>query len=272
MYFSRIRIKPDFFESPALSTMVVNQLKSVYGAHKLLWDLFPDQKQRSYLFRGEMDTDQGRLRSLPLYYVVSPKPPIENTLFDAQVKQYCPLVSQGSFFHFKLRANPVVAKKKEGKKNSVHHDVVMNCKHDIYQKLSKILGIEPTNSSSMKKIIIKKGTKTIGNAIQQLDTNFICEEGRSPLFSYINLQTDKCLHEWLDRKGKKEGGFQLSGELQTTGYQSHRISEKGKNAGFCSVDFEGKIMVTDPKKFKDTLFLGIGRAKSFGCGLMMIKP
>jgi CRISPR system Cascade subunit CasE len=37
------------------------------------------------------------------------------------------------------------------------------------------------------------------------------------------------------------------------------------------VDFEGTIEITDPGIFVEALFTGIGPAKAFGCGLMLVR-
>jgi len=36
------------------------------------------------------------------------------------------------------------------------------------------------------------------------------------------------------------------------------------------IDFEGFLTVTDPNLFVASLVCGIGRAKAYGCGLMLI--
>jgi len=45
----------------------------------------------------------------------------------------------------------------------------------------------------------------------------------------------------------------------------------GVNSRFSSVDFLGDLEITDVEKFTKALFQGIGRAKAFGCGLMLVK-
>ncbi|MGY6275374.1 type I-E CRISPR-associated protein Cas6/Cse3/CasE [Methylomonas sp. MgM2] len=47
--------------------------------------------------------------------------------------------------------------------------------------------------------------------------------------------------------------------------------KKGQKSCFSSVDFCGELQITDPEKFRQTLFNGLGRAKAFGCGLLMVK-
>ncbi|MBU4427334.1 MAG: type I-E CRISPR-associated protein Cas6/Cse3/CasE, partial [Proteobacteria bacterium] len=38
-----------------------------------------------------------------------------------------------------------------------------------------------------------------------------------------------------------------------------------------TLDFEGKLKIVDADRFKKSLFNGIGSAKAFGCGMMMVK-
>ena len=60
-------------------------------------------------------------------------------------------------------------------------------------------------------------------------------------------------------------------KFQAEGYRWHALPKKGKTAGFSSVDFEGELEVTDAPKLVEVLFTGIGPAKAFGCGLMLVR-
>jgi CRISPR system Cascade subunit CasE len=40
---------------------------------------------------------------------------------------------------------------------------------------------------------------------------------------------------------------------------------------FSAVDFSGELLVTDPKLFQQALFDGLGHAKAFGCGLLLVR-
>ena len=51
MYFSRVRIRPNIFKSSQLGKVLEG---NVYGIHRLLWDLFPEQQQRTFLYREEI--------------------------------------------------------------------------------------------------------------------------------------------------------------------------------------------------------------------------
>jgi CRISPR system Cascade subunit CasE len=41
---------------------------------------------------------------------------------------------------------------------------------------------------------------------------------------------------------------------------------------FTTLDFHGVLRIANPEQFLHTLFTGIGRAKGFGSGLLLIKP
>ncbi|WP_075187555.1 type I-E CRISPR-associated protein Cas6/Cse3/CasE [Teredinibacter haidensis] len=55
-------------------------------------------------------------------------------------------------------------------------------------------------------------------------------------------------------------------------YAQHQSSKvKGEKIRFSSVDFQGVLTVVDVDKFLSQLTAGFGRAKAFGCGLMLIR-
>lgn len=76
--------------------------------------------------------------------------------------------------------------------------------------------------------------------------------------------------DWL--KGQAErSGFVLRG-LRVDVYRVEQVPRsKGKPARFGVLDLAGLIEVEDPAAFLARLGRGFGRAKAFGCGLMMIR-
>lgn len=77
----------------------------------------------------------------------------------------------------------------------------------------------------------------------------------------------------LDRAASH--GFSVSPEgIRADSYRQHRLS-KGKGnqpVTFSTVDFNGILTVTEPNVFVEKcLFDGIGPAKGFGCGLMLVR-
>ena len=78
---------------------------------------------------------------------------------------------------------------------------------------------------------------------------------------------------WLAQKGEANG-FSIRGEdIRADGYLQHRFKKtKGNHEiRISTIDFTGLLTVTDPDAFIRALFAGIGPAKGFGCGMMMIK-
>lgn len=78
---------------------------------------------------------------------------------------------------------------------------------------------------------------------------------------------------WLARQGKT-AGFRLigasAGDYRTEVLPGHRGPRKGQPQ-FGILDLAGRIEITDPVAFLVQLPLGFGRAKAFGCGLMLTR-
>jgi CRISPR system Cascade subunit CasE len=77
---------------------------------------------------------------------------------------------------------------------------------------------------------------------------------------------------WLEARGER-CGFELApGEVQVAGYHQERFGGRGrKDIRLSVVDYEGVLTVREPEAFVKALAAGIGPAKGFGCGLMLVK-
>jgi CRISPR system Cascade subunit CasE len=224
MYFSRVTLKLDRLSYPMQQKM---QSAGSYALHQWLWQLFPNQDKRSFLFREEQ-TNKGRQ-----YYLLSNVAPLaEHELFFVETKPYSPQLTSGLELIFSLRANPVVVK------NGKRCDVMMNAKY-----IAKAEDKEKNLSSND-----------------------------------IKIYQNKAALDWLIRQGEKRGFALKQNDNQTincaiTSYNLNLLN-KAKNLKpirYSSVDFEGVLIVTDPKLFLETLYQGIGKSKGFGCGLFLIK-
>lgn len=77
---------------------------------------------------------------------------------------------------------------------------------------------------------------------------------------------------WLEQQGDRNGFVVDTGSTSAGGYQQHRFStSNGNSARLSSVDYDGKLTVTDPDAFLSRLFVGFGPGKAFGLGLMLIR-
>ena len=77
--------------------------------------------------------------------------------------------------------------------------------------------------------------------------------------------------EWLAARAGRNG-FALE-SLRADGYQQHRWHKRGKDQPITlsTLEFAGTLRVEDPALFTEKLFQGIGPAKAFGCGLLLVR-
>lgn len=78
--------------------------------------------------------------------------------------------------------------------------------------------------------------------------------------------------EWIERKGE-QGGFVVDQATLRTFSRGREYFEKsGQHGLHTAVEFQGMLTVTDPARFHETFTRGIGSAKAFGFGLLVIAP
>jgi CRISPR system Cascade subunit CasE len=231
MYFSKIVLREDAH----LSRNFWLVFRDTYTLHRSIWKVFADHedRKRDFLYR----LDQGGKR--PFIYTVSQrKPDINSGLWHIETKKYEPQIRSGMRLSFMLRVNPILTKRdKKGKQH--RHDIVMDAKTRL-------------NDSDGN----KNNRKSLAVLAQ--------EEGSL----------------WLSKRAEKHG-FAIdqdihnnySCQLRVDGYQQHHFS-KGKGSKiikFSTLDFTGVLIVIDNERFIETLYKGIGPAKGFGCGMMIVK-
>ena len=74
-----------------------------------------------------------------------------------------------------------------------------------------------------------------------------------------------------------EFGFRVLGQSRdgchADGYTQHRLHKPGTERAitFSTLDYVGRLRVTDPERFRAALFGGIGHARGFGCGLLLVR-
>ena len=124
MYFSRVTLKIN--QLPYIMQQKMRN-SGPYAIHQWLWQLFPNQEKRTFLFREE------RIGKGYQYYLLSEVAPLSNhQFFLIETKPYQPKLTTGMRLFFSLRANPVVFK------NGKRSDVLMNAKYPIRKQELKI--------------------------------------------------------------------------------------------------------------------------------------
>ena len=171
---------------------------------------------------------------MPQFYVVSKRPvQQQSTAWNIRTRNYAPKLEAGARLRFDLRANPVVTHGHDGK--SRRHDVVMQEKTRLLRERG--LASWQDWQSEDKPLLFALVRETCG--------------------------------AWLKSRAERLG-FEVDEEsLAIDSYEQH--SEKNDRLRFSTVDFSGELTVADPAAFDVALRDGIGHAKAFGCGLLLVR-
>jgi len=88
----------------------------------------------------------------------------------------------------------------------------------------------------------------------------------------VPLRTREELVGWISRKGE-QGGFTVDEDTLRTFSRDREYFEKNGMRGLHSaVEFQGVLTVDDPPRFHKAFASGVGSAKAFGFGLLVIAP
>lgn len=240
MYFSLITPSPGAEREAAMQWA-----GNPYGDHQWLWRFFaaePDTA-RDFLFRRR--DGEG---SMPGYYVVSNrKPQSFSGAWQVQSRDYDPQLHEGQRLAFELKANPVMTHTVNGK--SRRDDVVMQEK---------------------KRLLDERGLLRWADWPDK-------DKSKPALYELVQA---RCL-DWLEKRAERAGFRLLARELhdeqgsrvvkavRVDAYSQHRAERK--DIRFSTVDFTGELEIADLEAFRQALFEGIGHAKAFGCGLLLVR-
>jgi len=98
-------------------------------------------------------------------------------------------------------------------------------------------------------------------------TKKIYSEGKNSKRILLTKEEEQI--DWLTRKGQ-QNGFEIS--LPSIALHPFEAkSGRKKGIFFRSIQFSGKLIVTEPTRFLNALVGGIGSEKAFGCGLLMLS-
>ncbi len=78
--------------------------------------------------------------------------------------------------------------------------------------------------------------------------------------------------EWFCKRSEKHGFKVKKESLVVDSVHADIFSKKGHKVTICKAKITGELEVTDLSKFRQAVFKGIGREKSFGCGLLLVIP
>ena len=99
---------------------------------------------------------------------------------------------------------------------------------------------------------------------------FFGEEAARPGHRRVGFFKEDEQREWLERKGRDGGGFEVvQVRVTSLGWQEGK-KPSGGILRHHAVEFDGSLKIIDPLAFAETLASGVGPAKGFGFGLLSI--
>jgi len=83
----------------------------------------------------------------------------------------------------------------------------------------------------------------------------------------------EAIAQWFCQRAEK-WGFKVSEQhLQVDRVEVLQFNEKQQNpVTLAQAHLQGQLIVTDPEQFRNSFSRGIGRGRTFGCGLLQIAP
>lgn len=233
-YLSRARLRPDI-DGPTLARALLahDPNANVAAAHRLVWALFADgpDRRRDFLWRAETPGSV----ATTTFYLLSERPPEDRLgIFELDPpKRFTPNLKPGDRLRFALRANPVVTRK-DPRGLARRHDVVMDW-------------------------LRRNGIGPGARALHRRDA------------------VEAAAVAWLEAQGERYG-FVLARRpdgtpvLRADGYEQHVLPrERARPATFSVLELEGELVVGEPDRFLEAVARGFGKARAWGCGLMLIR-
>ncbi|ACS87344.1 type I-E CRISPR-associated protein Cas6/Cse3/CasE [Musicola paradisiaca] len=145
MFFSRVTLQP-----AALPSVMAEkwQTTPVYASHQWLWQLFPQEGSRGFLFR------QDDHATLSRYYLLSAcAPRQDHNLFVVETKPWQPQLNAGMPLAFSLRANPVVTRRQK------RCDVLMDAKYHAKAQGADSAEIWPRQQQAAVDWLVRQGER-----------------------------------------------------------------------------------------------------------------
>jgi CRISPR system Cascade subunit CasE len=218
--------------------------KTPYSEHQWIWKFFPSEidATRDFIFRRHEHEQMLR------FYVVSLRAPTAfSQAWQVQTRSYEPNLQEGQRLSFELLANPVISKKDDTGK-SRRHDVVMQAK---------------------KQLLKENGFATGAKWADWID-----EKKKPLLYDLVQERCTSWFNAVAERNGFKiatadEESYRLI--LQIDAYEKKQVHRREERINFSTANFTGELIVTQPELFSSALYNGVGHAKVFGCGLLLVK-
>ena len=239
-WFSRLTLKRDSAAVAPLIDLLAPRDggEAMATAHRLMWSVMPEEVRLCW-DSGAVPRQAGGAflwrEDEPgrKFYLLGPRPVPESPYFQIETKSFDPVLAAGDWLAFDLRLNATVAFK-------VGEDENGRAKRkQLDVALGRLLADE------------REGTGDRGARAGR----------RLP-------SAEAAARDWLTRQGERDG-FRLVG-LTLAAYRVERLPRRAK-AKFGISDLRGLVEIVEFERFLSRVLAGFGRAKAFGCGLMLLR-
>lgn len=239
LFLTRARLRRDA-PAAAIRELLVPRGESDRAAagHRVVWTLFGDapDRTRDFLWR---EAEPG------LYYFLSERVPEDrHGLFEIDPpKPFAPALAPGDRLGFSLRVNATIARGGGPGKRGKPCDVVMDALHGV-----------PAGERAERR---QQAVETAGQA-------WLEKQAVKAGFAIVDRPRDAA----DDDEGEDDRPQRA---MSVTAYRTLRLGRAGAPARLGILDIDGVLEVCDPAMFVASVARGFGRAKAFGCGLMLIR-
>lgn len=173
-------------------------------------------------------------KPVPEFLCLSQRMPQDTSHFEIETKPFNPRLTPGLALHFTVRVNPVRTVKANGQRHQ-RHDVVMDRK-------------------------------------KRLDAEGVPRDKRPPLPVLVQEEGER----WFQSRAVRWGIEVAPQSLRADGYRILDFIKDGRrelrHIRLAVMDISGTLVVRDPAALQAAVSHGIGPAKGFGCGLLLVRP
>jgi len=235
-YFSEASFRPatsaDYRELAKLGSDVDVQ-------HKTLWRLFPSPvgTARPFLYRQRLDDESQDDNCARFWLVSSAMPEAPDARWRIRSKRYSPVFRKGQRLRFELRVAPSVTR------------------------------VDPRQAVKPGKRV-PRSTRfdPVAVAVAALPAQERATERQrwvdGKLASWLLDKAARCGFAWHDSESVSVVRYEAASQERS----------RRENLRFSIADFRGELEITDVTAFTRAALHGIGHQRSFGCGLLLLRP
>jgi CRISPR system Cascade subunit CasE len=232
-FFTRLTLQRDTAAiAPLIETLAPADPGSAMAvAHRLMWTVMPQEVQGHHP-RGERPF-LWRAAEQNKYYMLGPQPSAESPFFKIETKPYQPAFSPGDRLAFDLRVNATA-----NRKTGVGAD-------GRAERQRVDVAMDRMHAEEHGETVAGRGERRESAA-------------------------QAAAAEWLTARGQRDG-YRLAA-MKLVGNRAEMLPRRGGCPMRIGVfDLQGSLVVEDPVAFLRRVLAGFGRAKAFGCGLMLLR-